>query len=61
MRGDSWRGTFDYIQHRTEKYLNQNQITLEKIEKLEKGIGINLSKYKKYITKIVRRRRSIRN
>ena len=59
MRGDSWRGTFDYVQHRTEKYLNQNHITLEKIEKLEKGIGINLSKYKKYITKRVRRRRNI--
>jgi len=61
MRGDSWRGTLDYVQHRTEKYLNQNKITLEKIEKLEKGIGINLSKYKKYITKRVRRRRNIRN
>jgi hypothetical protein len=43
MRGDAWRGTFDYIQH-TEKYLNQNHITLEMIEALEKGIGINLFK-----------------
>ena len=58
-RGDVWRGSFDYIQHRTEKYLNQNHITLEKIEMLEKGIGINLSKYKKYITKRIRR--NIRN
>lgn len=61
MRGDAWRNTFDYIQHRTEKYLNQNHITLEKIETLEKGIGINLSKYKKYITKSIRIRRNIRN
>ena len=60
-RGDCWRGTFDYIQHRTEKYLNQNHITLEKIGMLEKGIGINLSKYKKYIIKRIRRRRNIRN
>ena len=60
-RGDVWRGSFDYIQHRTEKYLNQNHITLEKIEKLEKGIGINLSKYKKYIIKRRSRRRNIRN
>jgi hypothetical protein len=28
---------------------------------LEKGIGINLSKYKKYITKRIRRRKNIRN
>ena len=55
-RGDVWRGSFDYVEHRTEKYLNQNHITLEKIEKLEKGININLSKYKKYITKRRRRR-----
>jgi hypothetical protein len=41
--------------------LNQNHITLEKIEALEKGIGINLSKYKKYITKRIRRRKNIRN
>ena len=54
MRGDVWKGSFNYIQHRTEKYLNQNHITLEKIEKLEKGIGINLSKYKILITKKIK-------
>ena len=61
VRGDAWTCSFDYIQHRTEKYLNQNRITLEKIEKLEKGIGINLSKYKNYIINKRRRRRNIRN
>ena len=50
-RGDSWRNTQDYIRHRTEKYLNQNHITLQKIEKLEKGIGINLSNFKIYVSK----------
>ena len=51
IRGDAWRGIFGYIQHRTEKYLNQKYITLEKIEMLEKGIGINLSKYKNILRK----------
>ena len=46
-RGDAWRNTQEYINHRTEKYLNQNHVTLEKIEMLEKGIKIDLSKYKK--------------
>ena len=48
-RGDVWKDTNEYIMHRTEKYLKQNNITLEKIEMLEKGIGIDLSKYKKNI------------
>ena len=58
-RGDAWLNTFNNIMHRTEKYLNQNHITLEKIEKLEKGIGINLSKYKQMISKGYRRRRNV--
>lgn len=50
-RGDVWQDTNKYIMHRIEKYLTQNKITLEKIEMLEKKIGIDLSKYKKALTK----------
>ena len=57
-RGDVWRNTFDYIKHRTEKYLNQNHVTLEKIEMLERGIKINLSRYKERLKKNIVRNRN---
>ena len=57
-RGDIWRNTQDYINHRTEKYLNQNHITLEKIEMLERGIKVNLSKYKERLKKQMARNRN---
>ena len=56
-RGDAWRNTQDYINHRTEKYLNQNHVTLEKIEMLERGIKINLSRYKERFKKNISRKR----
>ena len=36
-----------YKLHRIDKYFNQNDITKEKIEMIEKGTGFNLSNYKK--------------
>ena len=50
-RGDAWRDDDEYIMHRTEKYLNQNHITFEKIDMLEKGIGINLSRFRPLVSK----------
>ena len=50
-RGDAWRDDDEYIMHRTEKYLNQNHITFEKIDMLEKGIEINLSRFRPLVSK----------
>ncbi len=46
-RGDAFSTSIEYIIQRVEKYFNQSIITLEKIEMIEKGIKLDLSKFKK--------------
>ena len=45
-RGDAFSTDIKYIMQRVEKYFNQSIMTLEKIEMIEKGIKLNLSKFK---------------
>ena len=46
-RGDAFSTSTEYIMQRIEKYFNQSIMTLEKIEMIEKGIKLDLSKFKK--------------
>ena len=41
-----------FLYERINKYLSENEISLEKIEMIENGTGLNLSKYKKNINLI---------
>ena len=49
-RGDSYSTTTYYYLLRFEKYFNQSLFNKEKIEMVEKGTGLDLSKYKKMIS-----------
>ena len=43
--------TIEFVYNRLDKYFSENEITLKKIEMIENGTGLNLSKYrKKYIS-----------
>ena len=48
-RGDLYKKSKHYIMHKIYKYYLQNNLTKEKIELIEKGIGYRLSKYKKLL------------
>ena len=48
-RGDPFKITKNHYMHRIEKYYLQSNFTKKKIEMIEKGTGLNLSKYKKLL------------
>jgi len=51
-KGDTYFGhNKPFIMHRLKRYFMINDITLKKIEYLEKNLKLNLSKYKKYLNK----------
>lgn len=48
-RGDAFRNTFEHNMIRIGKYFNQSNINIKKIEMIERGTGLNLSKYKEIL------------
>ena len=53
-RGDAYSTSTEYYLIRVEKYFNQSEMTKEKIDMIEKGTGLNLSKFREIIkTKII--------
>ena len=48
-KGDAIRPEKSYIDERIEKFFNQNEITKDKIDMIEKKLHINLDKYRKKI------------
>lgn len=48
-RGDPWKSDKKYYMHKVKKYYLQNNFTRKKIEMIENGTGLNLTKYKKML------------
>ena len=48
-RGDAFSTSTEYYLHRVEKYFNQSEMTKEKIDMIEKGTGLNLSKFRQQL------------
>ena len=50
-RGSALYNNIEFVYNRLDKYFSENEITLKKIEMIENGTGLNLSKYRKKLFK----------
>ena len=50
-KGDAFSNTLGYFRHRIDKYFQQNEITKEKIDMIERETHINLDSYRKTLKK----------
>ena len=49
IKGDVYSTTTHHTLHRVEKYFNQSEMTIEKIDMIEKSTKLNLSKFRKQL------------